>query len=211
MTALVRAARDPDEGVRNNVTRALYEILRADPAAASQVPPDNFIDMLRSGTWTDRNKGSMVLMSLTLSRDPVLLHRIQSAAGDALLEMARWREFGRAMAARLILARIEGKPDFRAFLDMVPGSVWGSAALAFFVSGLLTFAFGRFPSKLVNWGIALLAPAFVAPFLYWVFVRVARSFDVSDGVALALLPPWYLAAAAVSATVVFTRTRRARV
>ena len=72
MAALVRAARDPDEGVRNNVTRALSEILRANPTAASQIPPDNFIDMLRSGTWTDRNKGSMLLLLLTQSRDPIL-------------------------------------------------------------------------------------------------------------------------------------------
>ncbi len=210
MAALVRAARDPDEDVRNNVTRALYEILRADPTAASQIPPDNFIDMLRSGTWTDRNKGSMVLMSLTQSRDPILLRRIQSEAGDAVLEMARWRESGRSLQARLILARIDGKPDWRAFLDMVPGLVWGSAALAVFVSGLLAFAFGRFASKLVNGAVALLAPALVAPILYWVLVRIAKSVDVPDSFALAFLLPWYLAAAAAAAIVIFTRTRRAR-
>ena len=137
VAALVRPARDPDEVVRNNATRALMEILRGDSATASQISPDNFIDMIRSGTWTDRNKGSAVLSLLTQSPDPVLLRRIQSEAGDALLEMARWREFGRAQAARLILARIEGKSDSRAYLDMVPGSVWGSAALAVFVSGSL--------------------------------------------------------------------------
>lgn len=200
MAALIHATRDPDEEVRNNVTRALVEILRADPTAAAQIPPDNFIGMLRSGIWTDRNKGSMLLMFLTQSRDPVLLRRIQSEAGDALLEMARWREFGRAQAARLILARIDGKSDARAYLDMVPGPVWVSAVLAVFVSGLLAVAFGRFPSKLVNGAIALLAPALVSPLLYWVLVRVARSIDVSDDAARAFLLPWYLVAAAAAAT-----------
>jgi HEAT repeats len=210
MAALVSAARDPDEAVRNNVTRALFEILRGDPSAASQIPPDNFIDMLRSGTWTDRNKGSMLLMFVTQSRDPILLRRIQSEAGDALLEMSRWREAGRAMPACMILARIQGKSDFRAYLDMVPGSAWGSAALAIFVSGLLAFAFAGFPSKLVKGAIALLAPALVSPVLYWVLVRVARSVDVSDDTARVFLLPWYLAAAAASAIVIFTLTRRAR-
>jgi hypothetical protein len=114
MAALVHAARDPDGNVRNYVTRALGEILRADPAAAAQVPPDTFIDMIRSGIWTDRNKSSGVLAGLTLSRDTELLSRLKSGAGDALLEMARWSDFGWAADARLILARIAGLPEPRA-------------------------------------------------------------------------------------------------
>jgi hypothetical protein len=111
--ALVRAARDPDSEVRNDSTRALGEILRADPSAASQIPPDTFIDMIRSGTWTDRNKSSSVLWPLTQSRDPKLLARLKSQATDALLEMARWRTFGWAYAPRVILARIAGIPEER--------------------------------------------------------------------------------------------------
>lgn len=209
LSALVRAARDPDEVVRNNVTRALFEILRADSSAASQIPPDSFIDMLRSDTWTDRNKGSMVLVKLTQSRDPVMLRRIQSEAGGALLEMAGWREFGRSMPARLILARIDGKGEFRAYLGLVPGWVWGAAAMAVFVSGLLAFAFGRFRSKLAKGAISLLAPAVVSVVLYWVLLRAARSLDVSDSLAIAFLLPCYLAAAAAAATAIFARTRRA--
>src|ERR1700733_3778286 len=173
MAALSRAARDPDEGVRNNVTRALVEILRADPTAASQIPPDSFIDMLRSGIWTDRNKGSALLSLLTQSRDAILLRRIQSEAGDALLEMARWRTFGWALAARQIRARIDGKSDsiLSAMMDGAPLSLWPGAALAAFVSGLLAFALGRFPSKWANWAIALLAPALISPVLYWVPLR----------------------------------------
>jgi hypothetical protein len=117
MSALVYAARDPDDTVRNNVTRALGEILRADPAAAARVPPDNFIDMIRSGTWTDRNKSSDVLGYLTRSRDPKLLGRLKVEAWDALLEMARWAADGWAADARLIMARIAGVPEERA-LDL---------------------------------------------------------------------------------------------
>jgi hypothetical protein len=111
LVALARAVRDPDALVRNNATRAIVEIVRADPSSASQIPPDNFIQMLRSGTWTDRNKGSAVLMYLTQSRDPVLLRRIQSEAGDALLEMAAWHPLGQAMPALMILARMAGRSD----------------------------------------------------------------------------------------------------
>jgi len=113
MAAFVYGARDPDDTVRNNVTRALGEILRADPAAMAQVPPDNFIDMIHSGTWTDRNKSSDVLGHLTRSRDPKLLARLQSEAWDSLLEMARWTADGWSIDARMILARIAGLPEAR--------------------------------------------------------------------------------------------------
>ena len=71
--ALMRAARDPDEGVRNNATRAIAVLARANHRLASQISPDTFIEMLNSGIWTDRNKGAMVLMSLTAKRDPAVL------------------------------------------------------------------------------------------------------------------------------------------
>jgi hypothetical protein len=211
--ALVRAARDPDDEVRNNATRALVEIVSGEPAVASQIPPDNFIDLLRSGTWTDRNKGSRLLASLTQSRDPVLLRRIQSEAGDALLEMARWRTFGWALPARQIRARIDGKSDsfLSAMMDGAPLSLWPGAALAAFVSGLLAFALGRFPSKWANGAIALLAPALISPVLYWVPLRFAAPSDLSPSfLAFYFIPTWFLAAAAAAATVIFAMTRTAR-
>jgi hypothetical protein len=110
---LVRAARDADPGVRNNATRALLEILRGAPSAAAQVPPDTFIGMLQSGTWTDRNKASAVLWTLTQSRDPQLLARMKLETGDALWEMAGWRNNGSAYFARAILGRIAGIPEDR--------------------------------------------------------------------------------------------------
>jgi hypothetical protein len=113
MAMLVHAARDPDSEVRNNATRALSEILRADASAAAQIVPDTFIDMIRSGIWTDRNKSALVLSPLTRSRDAHLLARLQSEAGDALQEMARWRATGWAYPARVILCRIAGMPEER--------------------------------------------------------------------------------------------------
>ncbi|MFL6335299.1 MAG: hypothetical protein ACJ754_18460 [Pyrinomonadaceae bacterium] len=49
VTALAAAARDGDDGVRNNATRALVVLVLADPRIVRQVPPDNFIGMLLSG------------------------------------------------------------------------------------------------------------------------------------------------------------------
>jgi hypothetical protein len=111
MASLVRAARDPDSVVRNNATRALGEILRADPSAGREVPPDTFIDMVLSGTWTDRNKGCMTLWPLTQSRDPKMLGQVKAEAEDALLEIALWRNVGWAFCARAILGRIAGIPE----------------------------------------------------------------------------------------------------
>jgi hypothetical protein len=106
--ALVHSSRDPDPEVRDNATRALGEILRADPSAALEVPPDAFIDMIRSGTWTDRNKGCIVLLPLTQSRDAVVLAKIKAESEEALWEIARWRSTGWAACARVVLGRIAG-------------------------------------------------------------------------------------------------------
>jgi len=111
LAALVHAARDPDAEVRNDATRALSEILRADPGVATRIPPDTFIDMIRSGIWTDRNKSGAVLWPLTQSRDPGLLARLKSEAGEALLEMARWRAEDWAYTARAVLGRVAGIPE----------------------------------------------------------------------------------------------------
>jgi len=113
LAALVYAARDPDSEVRNNSTRALGEMLRADPSVASDIPPDAFIDMVRSGTWTDRNKGCLTLLPLTQSRDPKVLAKIKSESEDALWEIARWRNIGWAFCARAVLGRIAGIPEER--------------------------------------------------------------------------------------------------
>jgi len=106
LTALVHAASDPDPLVRNEAARAIGEILEADRLAIRDVQPDAFVRMIHSGIWTDRNKASMVLEILTESRDPGLLARLQTEAGEALLEMASWQNAGWATAPRMILDRI---------------------------------------------------------------------------------------------------------
>lgn len=101
LAALVHAARDPDDSVRNDATRALWEILRAEPSAG--VPAAPFIEMVQSGIWTDRNKASLVLEQL--AKDPPVREQARREAGDALAEMAAWREEGWALSARSILGR----------------------------------------------------------------------------------------------------------
>ena len=77
------------------------------------IPPDTFIEMLNSGTWTDRNKSAALLAQLTEQRDSALLAKIRSRALDSLIEMARWRRPGHAYSARVVLGRIGGLPEQR--------------------------------------------------------------------------------------------------
>ena len=63
---------------------------------------------LRSGSWLDHNKASLLLVALTKSRDPKLLTLLRTDALDSLVEMARWRSIGHAEAALSILGRIAG-------------------------------------------------------------------------------------------------------
>jgi hypothetical protein len=111
IAALVRASRDPDEGVRNNATRALIALANSDPKVAAQIPADGFIAMLSSGAWSDLNKASGLLDALSRSRPPKLLARL-AGARERLEEMARWRT-GHARAAQLILGRMEGMGEER--------------------------------------------------------------------------------------------------
>ncbi|MCA2966415.1 MAG: hypothetical protein INH40_21175 [Acidobacteriaceae bacterium] len=111
--ALVRAARDPDDEVRNNATRALGVLVRSKAALAAEIPPDTFIEMLNSGKWTDRNKATSLLLELTAERDAILLRKIRSAAQDSLTEMASWRRPSHAFFARMVLGRVVGIPEAR--------------------------------------------------------------------------------------------------
>jgi hypothetical protein len=111
--ALVRAARDPDDEVRNNASRALGVLVRSNAALASEIPPDTFIDMLNSGIWTDRNKGTALLAQVTAGRNTELLAKIRAAALDSLVEMASWRRPSHAYFARMVLGRVAGLPEDR--------------------------------------------------------------------------------------------------
>ena len=103
--------RDSNAEVRNNATRALWLIAafaRNAPDRKIEVPPDPFVDLLNSLTWTDRNKSSLALMSLTEPRDRALLSLLQQKAVPALTEMARWKSRGHAIASVMILGRVAG-------------------------------------------------------------------------------------------------------
>lgn len=111
ISALVRATHDPDSGVRNNATRALSVLAASNLQVAAQIPAHNFIAMVKSGIWWDRNKASFVLMELTKTRDPLLLAELRKEALPALIEMAKWRDVAHATTARIILGRIAGIPE----------------------------------------------------------------------------------------------------
>ena len=111
---LSSAMRDSDAEVRNNATRALWLIAafaRKVPDRKIQVSADPFVDLLNSLTWTDRNKSSLALMSLTEARDPALLSTLRQKAVPSLTEMARWKSRGHAVAPVMILGRVAGIPE----------------------------------------------------------------------------------------------------
>jgi hypothetical protein len=111
---LSSAMRDPDADVRNNATRALWVIAtfaQKAPDRKIHVPADPFVDLLNSLTWTDRNKSSLALMSLTEPRDPALLSTLRQQSVPALTEMARWKSQGHAVAPTMILGRVAGIPE----------------------------------------------------------------------------------------------------
>jgi hypothetical protein len=108
---LLLAAVDEDEVVRNNASRALAAIAtlaQRRPALRIKISPTQFINMLGSPIWTDRNKALMVLSVLTKKRDRQLLHQLRAKAFSSLVEMARWKSKGHAFHAFLILGRIGG-------------------------------------------------------------------------------------------------------
>lgn len=111
--ALVRAARDSDEEVRNNATRALSVRVRSNAELGRDVQPDTFIEMLNSGSWTDRNKSASLLEQLTMSRNAERLGKIRSLALNSLIEMASWRRAGHAYFSRMVLGRVRGLPEDR--------------------------------------------------------------------------------------------------
>jgi len=110
IAALVAATHDESGEVRNNATRALSVLGMSKSTLATEISADPFIAMINSGTWTDRNKGSFMLISLTASRKPALLRSLREKAFDSLAEMADW-DAEHCLIAQLILGRIGGLPD----------------------------------------------------------------------------------------------------
>ena len=114
LTALARASRDGNSLVRNNATRALLVLAASNPKlATTQIPPQGFVELLLSGTWTDLNKSSQLLSLITQVRKPKLLAQLRRGeVQERLLEIARWRT-GHAQAAQIILGRLAGIDEVR--------------------------------------------------------------------------------------------------
>lgn len=102
VAVLVAAARDRDNEVRNNAVRGLIDWAAMMP---DLIDPAVFLQLVQSGIWSDRNKGSWALHSLAKKRDPKVLDAIRNDAGaiGGLKEIARWKWEGHAVAAREIL------------------------------------------------------------------------------------------------------------
>lgn len=113
IAALTRASRDPDSGVRNNALRALWVLAGLGSQKAAQIPAADFVAMLNSGSWSDRNKGGLLLERVTANRDPKLLGELRVEALEPLLEMARWRSPGHSYPFKIMLGRIAGIEEKR--------------------------------------------------------------------------------------------------
>jgi hypothetical protein len=113
IAALVVAAFDSGEEVRNNAVRALEVLCSVGAEVTRQIPASRFIPLLHSVTWTDRNKGSALFFRMTESRDPALLKLLHDEALDPLREMAQWKDSGHALASLFILCRIAGIDEKR--------------------------------------------------------------------------------------------------
>ena len=112
---LLYAVHDADDGVRNNSTRALALIASYsanNPALKiKKIPVEPFTKMMNSIVWTDRNKGSAVLLSLTEKKDEAIIKKIKEQALAPICEMANWKNPGHAMKGYLLLGRITGYSD----------------------------------------------------------------------------------------------------
>jgi hypothetical protein len=123
---LVRAIGDPAEEVRNNAMRALALIAQLGerrPELRLEVPIEPFVAMVNSPVWTDRNKASFALMSLTETRDDRRLAAIRAGALSALVEIARWRSPAHALAGIFVLGRLAGMSDEASFKAAERGDV----------------------------------------------------------------------------------------
>jgi hypothetical protein len=103
---LVRGVTDPYPGVRNDSTRAL--VVFAQAKRPPRIPATPFVALLEAPTWTDLNKGSSVLATLSASRDPKLLAELRRRSLPTLAAMARWHDRDHSLPAYQLLGRVGG-------------------------------------------------------------------------------------------------------
>jgi len=102
--------------------RALEVLCAVGAEVTRQIPAARFVPLLHSLTWTDRNKGSLVLAQLTKSRDPEILKMLRDQALGPLREMVQWSNSGHAWAPKMILGRVAGIEESR-LLEMGPSGI----------------------------------------------------------------------------------------
>lgn len=113
LAALLHAVMDPDATVRNNAIRVLAVLASHDAGIARLIPPDPFIPMLSSLTWSDRNKAMFLLDPITAARDSHTIGSLRSQAVGPLRQMARWTYWDHARMALVLLGRIAEIPETR--------------------------------------------------------------------------------------------------
>ena len=70
------------------------------------------INLLYSGSWTDRNKASLLLLRMTDVRNPAILDTLRKEALAPLVEGGSWVDVpGHSTPFLLILGRVGGIPD----------------------------------------------------------------------------------------------------
>jgi hypothetical protein len=110
--ALSQAINDPDDEVRNNAVRALYVLSAATATDRPKIDVEPLIHLLYSGSWTDRNKASLLLLRMTDARNPEVLDSLRKEALAPLIEGGSWVDVpGHSTPFLLILGRIGGIPD----------------------------------------------------------------------------------------------------
>ena len=109
--ALTNAAEDENAEVRNNAVRALGVLAAAGRGVRIEVNLKPLVDLLYSGTWTDRNKASWLIANLTDGqRDAKMLGQLRKTAMPPLVEGAKW-DAAHAGFFLTILGRIGGIPE----------------------------------------------------------------------------------------------------
>lgn len=119
---LLYAIGDPDETVRNNSARALGIFARfatLNDSSGIVIPIDPFLSLLKSVTWSDRNKATMVLEALTSGKkNEQLLSVLRKNVLPEIVEMSRWRNPGHAVFPLIILGRIAGNSEEQVFAKL---------------------------------------------------------------------------------------------
>lgn len=105
------ACNDASSLVRNNAVRALGVLAtfaQTNDEKKLEISYQPFLQLLKSLTWTDRNKGSALIDSLSVGRDQSLFKTLKEEYLNELEEMARWKSSGHALFSIRILARMAG-------------------------------------------------------------------------------------------------------